>query len=91
MLDASAQVRKAQENLEKMVQDEIKRQTKLWRMKVALLLRERELVKHSLREVAEFVNCPSSVKSTMATFAFHDDLWFPGTNAADYAKLLEDS
>jgi len=89
MLDASAQLQKAQENITKMVNDEINRRCYAWRMKVETLLREREALRAGLQSAEGFFNCPQEIKSALAVMRANDVLWFPQTTPADHIRKLE--
>jgi len=88
LLDASAHIRKAQENLEKMVHDEIDRQVKFacseWRRKVYRLVSEREQLRTALESSPTIFS-----QAALKRMEFNDLEWFPGMTARDYAKALE--
>jgi hypothetical protein len=88
MLDASEQVRKAQENLEKLIQAEVNRRCYAWRMKVAMILRERESLRAGLEAVESFVNCPQETKTALEILRADDAGWFPGTTPREYVDTL---
>ncbi|SRR6266568_6669168 len=82
IMDESAQVRKAQENLEKMVHAEINRRVHFtcseWRRKVVRLLRERESIRSCLESADGFKTALEILRQNDAQWAF------------GYAKLLEE-
>ena len=87
MTDGAAQLRKAQENIKKLVDEEINRRVHYhclnWRMKMARVLRERE----TLREHLEQGNPDIAL-----TLIRHNDAgWFRNTSPKEHIKKLEDS
>jgi len=80
-LEASEQVRKAQENLRKSIQKEIDRQCYGWRKKVALLCRERADIRDCLQK--------GESSLALAKICENDAKWFPGLTDLHYADYLE--
>ena len=99
MQDATAQLRQAQANLEKMVHAEIQRQVNLhcaaWRAKVAKLCRERETIRKGLEaaeiHTAGYDDSLPEVKEALAVLRKNDAHWFTGISCAQYAAMLENS
>jgi len=89
MTDAAAQVRKAQANLEKLVQEEINRRSYNWKLKLATVLRERESLRAHLRGALQCA--PGAIESALTLLAEDDSFWFPGTTPTDYIEKLENS
>lgn len=81
MLDASAQLRKAQDNLEKLVSDEINRRCYAWRMKVATILRERETIRDHLER--------GDSESALTLIRHNDAGWFRNTSSKEHIDELE--
>jgi len=87
MLDETAQLRHAQENLTKTIDAEIRRRVdrdcQAWRMKVARLLRERETIRDHIE-----LGHPDLA---LALLRQNDSEWFKGVSARQYAVMLENS